>query len=492
MSLFINTNVASLYAQNNLSNSQSALATSIQRLSSGLRINSAKDDAAGMAIAARMTSQINGLNQAAQNANDGISMSQTAEGALAQITNDLQTMRNLSVQAANGTNSASDRASIQASISQLQQDINNLAQNTQYNGLNLLNGTLSNVQFQVGAMSGQSILASIGNASATAIGNNLVNAGGTMSAATAAGTTLAANTVAAQTLTIAGNGASVTATIASGASAYQIAQAVNTASGSTGVTATATTTATLGTFSAAGTVSFTLYGANTATGVNISATMSSTTDYASLVNAINAQSATTGVTAYANATGSISLSQSQGYNISLTGFTSTTTGETVALTGGSGAAVKLTSGGSNSSTVGGQVSFNAPTGFTVGTTASGTVLSAASLSSSLQAVSTVDVTTVVNGIPTGANTALQIVDSAINTINGMRANLGALQNRFTNAQNALQTTSTNLQTARSRIQDTDFAAETASLTHNQILQQAGTAMLAQANAMPNSVLTLLK
>ena len=164
MSLFINTNIASLYAQNNVANSQSALATSIQRLSSGLRINSAKDDAAGMAIAARMTSQIGGMTQAAQNANDGISLAQTAEGALAQVTNDLQTMRNLAVQAANGTNSAGDRASIQASITQLQADINQIANNTQYNGLNLLDGSLTNVQFQVGANANQTINASVGTA----------------------------------------------------------------------------------------------------------------------------------------------------------------------------------------------------------------------------------------------------------------------------------------------------------------------------------------
>src|SRR5512135_1933827 len=172
MSLFINTNIASLYAQNNVANSQNALATSIQRLSSGLRINSAKDDAAGMAIAARMTSQIGGLTQAAQNANDGISMAQTAEGALAQVVNDLQTMRNLAVQAANGTNSASDRASLQSNIAQLQNDISQIAANTQYNGLNLLDGSLSNVQFQTGANAGQTINATIGNASANAIGDN--------------------------------------------------------------------------------------------------------------------------------------------------------------------------------------------------------------------------------------------------------------------------------------------------------------------------------
>src|SRR5512135_222015 len=194
MSLFINTNIASLYAQNNVANSQNALALSIQRLSSGLRINSAKDDAAGMAITARMTSQIGGMTQAAQNANDGISLAQTAEGALAQVTNDLQTMRNLAVQAANGTNSAGDRASLQASIAQLQSDISQISANTQYNGLNLLDGSLSNVQFQIGANAGQVINASVGNASANAIGDNYASSATgasstSMNAATASVTT---------------------------------------------------------------------------------------------------------------------------------------------------------------------------------------------------------------------------------------------------------------------------------------------------------------
>ena len=503
MSLFINTNIASLYAQNNVANSQSALATSIQRLSSGLRINSAKDDAAGMAIAARMTSQIGGMTQAAQNANDGISLAQTAEGALQQVTNDLQTMRNLAVQAANGTNSSSDRASIQASVSQLQQDISQIANNTQYNGLNLLDGTLTNLQFQVGANANQTINASVASAAANSIGNYFVSSGNTaamsLATAAAAGTTKQANGYSAAPTTglvISGNGSTLTiptASIPAGSSAYTVAQAINSASNNTtGVTASALTTATLGSFSAGGTVSFNLFGSN-ATAVSISATMANSTDFTGLVTAINGQTSSTGVTA-AVVNGKISLTSAQGYDIGIAGFTNATNaGATVALAGASGASpITLTDGGNNSSTVGGVISFNSSNSFTLLATGSTGLLSATSLSSSLQSVSSVDVTTMTNGIPTGANSALQVVDSAINTVNGLRANLGALQNRFQNAQNSLTTTSTNMQQARSRIQDTDFAAETANLTHNQILQQAGTAMLAQANALPNSVLTLLK
>jgi flagellin len=495
MSLFINTNIASLYAQNNVANSQTALAVSIQRLSSGLRINSAKDDAAGMAISARMTSQIGGMTQAAQNANDGISLAQTAEGALAQVTNDLQTMRNLSVQAANGTNSAGDRASIQASITQLQQDINQIALNTQYNGLNLLDGTLTNLQFQVGANAGQVINASVGNSAATAIGNNQVAGNGTMTAAVAAGATSPANTFTAQTLTISGNGATVVipaATLVTGSSAYAIAAAVNTSSGATGVSASALTTATLSGFSAGGTVTMTLFGSNT-TGVAVSATMANATDVGSLTTAINSQSGATGITAVANlTTGAITLTQAQGYDIKVQDFTNGVV--TVSLTGSTGGAQVVTSGGAvDSSTVGGLVTFNSATAFTAtASVAAGLFTATTSNGSTLHAVSSVDVTTMTAGIPTGANNALQIVDSAINYINSLRANLGALQNRFVNAQSSLTTTTTNMQQARSRIQDTDYASETANLTHNQILAQAGTAMLAQANALPNSVLTLLK
>ena len=171
MAAVINTNISSLNSQRNLTSSQASLATSLQRLSSGLRINSAKDDAAGLAISDRMTSQINGLNQAARNANDGISMTQTAEGGLATATDLLQRMRTLAVQAANGTNSASDRASLQEEVGQLQQELNRVANTTQFNGQNVLDGSLSNAQFQVGANANQTINFSIGNTQASAIGN---------------------------------------------------------------------------------------------------------------------------------------------------------------------------------------------------------------------------------------------------------------------------------------------------------------------------------
>ena len=224
MAMYINTNIASLDAQNNLSSSQMSLQTSLQRLSSGLRINSAKDDAAGLAISTRMTSQINGLSQASQNANDGISMSQTAEGGMTTISDNLQRMRSLAVQAANGSNSTSDRQSIQAEIAQLQTQINQVATQTQYNGTNLLDGSLSNAQFQIGSNANQTLNMSIGNLQADAIGSYSLPIAdlGAMTAVSALGTVTGSGTTASPyvvpantavggaTISVSGNGTSGT------------------------------------------------------------------------------------------------------------------------------------------------------------------------------------------------------------------------------------------------------------------------------------------
>jgi flagellin len=494
MASTINTNTASLNSQRNLSTSQTNLATSLQRLSSGLRINSAKDDAAGLAIASRMTSQINGLDQAARNANDGISMTQTAEGGLSTATDLLQRMRTLAVQSANGTNSASDRASLQTEVSQLQQELNRVANTTQFNGQNVLDGTLNNAQFQVGANANQTINFSIGSVKANSIGNNTVASNGTNTTAVARDATVPLNATAAQTLTIQGNGTTATAAVAANSSAFTVAAQINAASGSTGVAATATTTAKLGSFTA-GTQNFTLQGQlkadGTANPVTITASMATATDVGGLTAAINSKSGITGITAVANTnTGEISLTQAQGYDI---GVANATTGAgAISLTGSTGAAQVLTTvAATSASNVGGSLKFNSSGSFTLGTSAAGSMFTGAANSSALSSIADVDITTTANGIPTGANNALQVIDSALANITSSRASLGALQNRFTTTISSLQTTSENLSSARSRIQDTDFAAETANLTRGQILQQAGTAMLAQANALPNSVLSLL-
>jgi flagellin len=497
MALVINTNISSLNSQRSLTGSQTSLATSLQRLSTGLRINSAKDDAAGLAISERMTSQIRGLNQAARNANDAISLAQTAEGALAETTNALQRIRELAIQSANDTNSTSDRSALQAEVSLLQQEINRLATSTQFNGRNLLDGNFSGQNFHVGANSNQTIGVSIADAKGTSIGDNRVAETGTMNVALAASATnlTAINTVlGTEELTIAGSTGSVTTTtVAAADSAYTLAALVNSSTGTTNVSAKAITKATLGALSAGGTVTFSLYGSNSAA-VAVSATVASITDLSSLNDAINNYAATTGITSTVSG-GTLTLTSEQGYDIKIADMlnTGTATMDLRAVDGFSaavsGAAVTLGAAvGTDSSVVGGTLRFGSSGAFTVTSAAAGGMFAATTANaSSLSAVSSISV-----GTQTGANSAIDIIDSALQTISSQRSSLGAIQSRVASTISSLSATSENLAAARSRIQDADFAAETSALTRNQILQQAGIAMLAQANAVPNQVLTLLR
>ncbi len=489
MPQFINTNIASLNAQRNLNSSQGALQTALQRLSSGLRINSAKDDAAGMAIADRMTSQIRGNAQAARNANDGISLAQTAEGALGEVTNNLQRIRELAIQSANSTNSTSDRASLDAEAQQLIAEITRVASQTSFNGLNLLDGTFTSQSFQVGANANQTIsVNSIADARATGLGSNILVAGGTAMSFTkvAAADLTGGNNVAVQTamtVNTANGGTTSAFTVAADSNAKAIADAINTNAASVGVTATATNSATLSGLSAAGTVSFTLGGTASSA---ISAVITSPTDLTALVAAINGASGVTKVTATFTSTSakdSITLTSSDGSDISILNYanTSAVVGDTLLFSG-----VTLTEGGSDSSIRTGSVSLSSDKGqIALGGGAEATVFN--SLTSSFSSMAGVSLTSAAN-----AQLAIATVDAALGQVNVSRGDLGAYQNRFSSAVANLQTTSENLSASRSRIQDADFAAETASLTRAQILQQAGTAMLAQANAIPNNVLSLLR
>ena len=492
----INTNMASLNSQRNLNGSQGALGTSLQRLSSGLRINSAKDDAAGLAITERFTAQIRGLNQAVRNANDGISLAQTAEGGLSTSGDILQRMRELAVQSANGTNSASDRASLQQEVTQLKDELSRIANSTQFNGQNVLDGSLSATQFQVGASANQTINIGIASSKATDIGNfSLRSTAGTtasISGAVGQDTTSGPNRTAAQTLTIAGNGKTSSFAVAAGAQASTIATSVNGTTASTGVSATAATGVKVSSLSVAGTVTFSL------NGVAIGATVSNTNDLSSVATAVNAQSATTGVTATFDKSGGLTLKNSTGDDIKISDFTNSGSG-TVSVQGldvynndtavGSAASLQTSGGGSDSTTVGGQIKFGSSSGYTIQSTDNTSSLFAGSgqQASTLTAVDKLDISTTA-----GANDALSTIDAALTTINNSRAALGAIQNRFASTVSNLSITSENLSAARSRIQDTDFAAETSALTRSQILQQAGTAMLAQANQVPNNVLSLLR
>jgi len=483
----INTNIASLNAQRNLGVSQSALAVSLQRLSSGLRINSAKDDAAGLAISSRMTSQVNGLNQAARNANDGISLAQTAEGALGEISNNLQRIRELAIQSANSTNSATDRASLDSEAQQLISEITRVATQTSFNGLTLIDGSFTTKSFQVGANANQTIdVSSIASAKAQNLGSNILLAAGTGMGQTQVAVTVTANSTAAQTnmtVSTANGGTSATFTIAANSGANTIAAAINTNAGTQGVTATATNTATLGNFGAAGTVGFTL-GGNAGTSA-ISAVLTSASDLTALVGAINGAAGATGVSAAFTTPSDksqITLTDSTGADITLLTFTNNTVGnDTMKFNG-----TTLTETGNVSGRKSGTVSLASNQGaVTLGGGAQGTVFN--TMTSTFSSMAGVDLTTAAN-----SQLAIDTVDASLSMLNVSRGSLGAYQNRFTSAIANLQTTSENVSAARSRIQDTDFAAETAQLTRNQILQQAGTAMLAQANQLPQLVLSLLK
>lgn len=492
----INTNTASLNAQNNLSKSQGDLRTSLQRLSSGLRINSAKDDAAGLAISDRMTSQIKGLNQAVRNANDGISLAQTAEGAMQESTNILQRMRELAVQSANDTNSASDRANLQKEVAQLQSELNRIADTTTFNNKKILDGSFTAGKFQVGANADQTISLSIGNASATAIGNYTFTTNGDLTTAVAANATPpAANTVTAADLTISGTSGSKVVDVAAGDSARQVADKINAETSSTGVKATAVTKASL-TSIGSGNLSFTLTGDATGGAQTITANGVTATDKTALADAINAKASTTGITAQiSDDRTSITLTSAKGDDIQIGNASDGATGNVMNVTGlnadgtASGGAQTLVSGGADSTRVGGDITFSSSGTFTVTPTAAnaGLVAGTGANTSALNSVASIDIST-----QTGSNNALDTIDQALSFISEQRADLGAVQNRLDSTISNLKNISENVSAARSRIQDTDFAMETANLTKNQILQQAGTAMLAQANTLPQGVLSLLQ
>ena len=378
----INTNVASLNAQRNLTASQSSLSTSIQRLSSGLRVNSAKDDAAGLAIADRMNTQVRGLDVAARNANDGISLAQTAEGALGKVGDMLQRMRELAVQSSNATNTQTDRNSLDAEVVQLKAEINRVATQTSFNGVKLLDGSFSGANFQVGANAGETInVATITNAQTAVLGGT-VNVATTSAAAS--GLTGFATAIAAGGVTV--NGVDIGAIPAAGSALERAGQ---------------------------------------------------------LVNSINQVSGQTNVGAsYDSATGQITLRSSSGA-ITIAGTT-------------------------NSATVG---------GFANGATA---------------ATATTGITGLNVQSYANSQLALTQIDAALSQVNTARGNLGAIQNRFSNAIDSIHVTNENITAARGRILDADFAKESANLARAQVLQQAGTAMVAQANALPNGVLQLLR
>lgn len=515
MALTVNTNIASLNTQRNLQSSSNALSTSMQRLSTGSRINSAKDDAAGLQIANRMTSQINGLGVAVRNANDGISLAQTAEGALQQSTNILQRMRDLSIQSANGTNDAADRKALQKEVSTLQSELNRIADTTTFGGRKVLDGSMASVDFQVGANARETIGVSIKASSAKDIGSHTIkSSGGVTGLATAravdnaGGSNILAVAKDAMTITGPDGQAKNSLAIPVDGSAKDIAAAINAETTKTGVTAVASNKAELSDLKITGAISFNLKGSN-ADAVSISATVSDATDLTSLANVINAQTATTGITAEAvKGDGKLTLTNKDGSNIDIANFFSNDGSDTKAATdvitlksfdekGTAATSINLQqdeitagnvrgTGGLDSSLVVGNFTMSALGGFSVTGLGVDAVL-ANDLSSKQSTVAAIDISTA-----NGAQDAISVIDGALAQIDQVRSGLGAAQNRFDNTISNLQNVQENVSAARGRIQDTDFAAETANLSKNQILQQAGTAILAQAKQLPQAVLSLLQ
>lgn len=583
----INTNVMSLNAQRNLTTSGSAMATAIQRLSSGLRINSAKDDAAGLAISDRMSTQISGLNQAVRNSNDGISLAQTTEGALQEVTNNLQRIRELAVQSANATNSDSDRAALDQEVQQRISEITRIAAQTSFNGRKVLDGSFGNAVFQVGANAGETISVGLDtNMKATAIGQVASTSSGSISALfnggsltlaandiTIGGTSVAAGTytsaaalaTAIQTAGGAGFTAAVNATTGeidmtnSNTTAKAVAGAKssvlgvsNVTAGSaavTGVNASVATTTSQLDYTVADSFQVTLDGGSAIT-VNLTGTYASTAALATAVqtglraggdNNWTATYAGSALTiAYANTTTAHTVAISAGStNGEFDPVTSTNGVATAAAANGTGSTSGVKAMYSNLVLAAGDFNVKVgPNGTAVdlagtykngqaladqiNTIVGGSFASFDSTAGTLKVASNSDFVvggtkvgtgagnlgfTAVNATVAGdtkslndanvkdvnaANDAILRVDGALTAVSTLRSTLGAIQNRFQSTINSLQAVSENLSASRSRILDTDFAAETANMTRAQILQQAGTAMVAQANSVPQNVLSLLR
>ena len=483
MSLVLNTNINSLTAQNNLASSQASLSQSLTRLSSGLRINSAADDAAGLAISQQFTTQINGTNQAISNANDAVSETQTAAGALGTIVNNLQSIRTLAVEAANGSNSASDRAALNQQVQQQISEITQIAQQTQFNGLSVLNGSSGNQTYQVGANVGNTISINL----AQGVGANQIGQTATYAPTTAVAATTNSGATGALTIQVGTNNAVSIATSASyatgvawqdGTSAYAKAAAIN-AAGISGLTATANNTLTDAAFAAVSTTAGGTYnlgingvtifgGQSTAAGITTS----------SIVAQINQYSTQDGgVTATLNSAGALVLNAADGSNIAITqSLTGGATGGLAAADVGTNRGTVTLSAGSNI-TVGGSTAADLTSfGFALGTTA----LTAGSTLAQQNVLSVA-----------AANSTIESVDSALATVSSFQAQLGAIQNRFTAAVSNLTSTSQNLTQSRSTLQDANFASETANLAQAQVLEQAGISVLAQANQQPQLILKLL-
>ncbi|TMN93772.1 flagellin [Pseudoalteromonas sp. S558] len=480
MALSVNTNTASLNAQRNLSKSSDALGTSMQRLSSGMKINSAKDDAAGLQIANRLTSQVNGLGVAQRNANDGISMAQTAEGAMQESSNILQRMRDLSLQSANGSNDANARAALQKEVGALQQELTRISETTKFGGTSLIDGSFGTKQFQVGSNANETINVSLRDMSADAIGANEIK-GAATSTTSALGdvqsTSLAANTATtAQTVNL--NGVDIE--VAANSGAADIAATIN-ASGA-GIEAEAKLETKI-------------------VGVKASANAVITIGEDEYdLSKFGGQMDSLAKAMQADGHDAIYKKGEGGADDEITLKTTGVNGVDVAGTATAGAGSFTIGGQAVTSTnlvasVSSELNLSSADKIGISGKAvdeifgsdAGTVISTGG-GSKLTAIEDIDIS---GSTSAGAQNAIKTIDAALAQIDAQRADLGAVQNRFGHTISNLANVSENVSASRSRIQDTDYASETAQLTKNQIMQQAGTTILAQSNQLPQAALSLL-
>ena len=505
MALTVNTNIASLNTQRNINNTSTALNTSMQRLSTGSRINSAKDDAAGLQISNRLTSQISGLNVAVRNANDGISLAQTAEGALQQSTNLLQRMRDLSLQAANGSNDASDRAALQKEVGALQSELTRIADTTTFGGRKLLDGSFGSTAFQVGSNANETIDVALSNASASSIGAYISDTSGSEFGAV---TTTAAAAADMTDLVISSNGKEfAVAEIKATDTASAIATKINNAGSP--VKAAARTDAVITAADTAKVFNLKVEVFNTdttAAEVDSTIDLKGLTSFDQAVEAINASGA--GISAKKNNDGTLEITSTSGSTLKITGEAFAADGTTAAAANSLTLAVRTaedelladgtTAGQDNVGDLSGAEDITGGAGYANGyvkmSSASAYSLAGTKVAEltgeaagAKSTISDVDVSTAYS-----AQNAISVIDAAIAAIDAQRSDLGAVQNRFDNTINNLQNIAENASAARSRIMDTDYAAETANLSKNQVLQQAGTAILAQAKQLPQAVLSLLQ
>jgi flagellin len=495
----INTNVNALYALNSLSNTANTANSLEQQLSSGLAINSPADNPAGYISAQGFTAQISGVTQAISNANQAISLVQTANGAITQQVNILQSIESIANQAANGTATAAQLASLQQVVSSLTTQVSTIASQTNFNGLNLLDGTFQSVQFQVGAQAGQTIGVSIASTASNQIGafqSSAAGAGlyhtdgvatggvadntGSSYAITASG----AGAFTAGSFGVSGSNGNSSVTVTANETALGVAQSINAVTNKTNVTASAVTS--VGFTVTAGSISFKL-GNGTGTpgtqtnAANVSATVTSVTaaGLANLVSSINQQTGSTGVTASVDSGNHLILTQSQGDNISITGFNGTGT-----LAAGGTSTVTLNGTTAQEATVQGLVTLQSNQSFALAAGASDIGLNT---SSALSALSSINVST-----QAGAGAAINVLNFALQQLENQGGQLGAVQQRLQATVANLQTTNTNLTAARGVVQDANIPQVTTQLTQTEILQQAGISALSQSSQLQQSLLKLLQ